>query len=85
MDRFIKMLLSLALITTCALAKSTEQSTGTVQGRTRSSKPVVPTEIGNAVPSADDVVAKMLELDARRQEWHISPVPAFFRTRCSRW
>jgi hypothetical protein len=61
-DRFIKMLLSLALITTCVLARNTEQSTGTVQGRTRSAKPVAPTEIGNAVPSADDVVAKMLEL-----------------------
>jgi hypothetical protein len=29
--RFMNMLLSLALITTCALAQSTEQSTGTVQ------------------------------------------------------
>ena len=67
MDRFIQMLLSLALITTCALAQNTEQSTETVQGKTPSANPVVPTEIDNAVPSADDIVAKMLELDARRQ------------------
>jgi hypothetical protein len=62
----MNMLLSLALITTCALAQSAEQSTGTVRDNARS-EPVVLSEIGNPLPSADDVVAKMLELDARRQ------------------
>src|SRR5580658_7759838 len=61
------MLLSLSLITTCALAQSAEYSTGTVQGDARSATTVVLTETGNPVLSADDVVEKMLELDARRQ------------------
>jgi len=61
------LLLSLALITTCALAQSAEHSTGTVPDDARSATTVVLTEIGNPVPSADDVVEKMLELDAGRQ------------------
>ena len=66
MRRFINIPHSLMLITTFALAQSREQSTGTVQGDARSAA-VVRTEIGNPLPSADDVVTKMLELDARRQ------------------
>ena len=66
MRRFINIPLSLVLITTYALGQSREPSTGTVQDDVRSAA-VVLTEIGNPLPSADDVVAKMLELDARRQ------------------
>src|SRR5215467_8548285 len=61
------MLLRLALIVTCALAQSAEQTAGAVQDNARSANTAGLSEIGNPVPSADDVVAKMLELDARRQ------------------
>ena len=59
----MNLLLSLVLITTCALAESAEHSTATVQDDARSAG-VVLAGIGNPLPSADRVVAKMLERDA---------------------
>ena len=60
------MLLGLALIATCALAQSAENSTGAVQDEARSPAPAVVPEIRNRVPSAEEIVGKMLELDAQR-------------------
>ena len=48
-------------------AQSSEQATEAVHERVRVPRLLVFTAIGNPVPSADDVVAKMLEIDARPQ------------------
>lgn len=67
MHRLINMLFSLALITTCAFAQRGEHSSGSVLNDALPASITSGSEIGKPVPSADEVVAKMLEFDAQRQ------------------